>query len=57
MVGIYNGFTTMLGGGLGPFVVGGIISGGVQTGDLVTLFGLCSLIGVVMLLAYRRLRY
>lgn len=56
-VGIYNGFTTMIGGGLGPFVVGGIISGGVQTGDLVTLFGLCSLIGIVMLLAYRLLRY
>ena len=56
-VGIYNGLTTMIGGGFGPFVVGGIISGGVETGDLVTLFSLCCLIGIVMLLAYRRLRY
>ncbi len=56
-VGIYNGVTTMIGGGLGPFVVGGIIGGGVETGDLVTLFGLCLFIGVMMLFVYRKIRY
>jgi len=56
-VGIYNGVTTMIGGGLGPFVVGGIIGGGVEFCDLVTLFGLCAFIGIIMMFVYRILRY
>lgn len=56
-VGLYNGVTTMIGGGLGPFVIGGIISGGVEFKDLATLFGLCLFIGVIMLYVYGKLRY
>ena len=29
-IGLYNGLTTMVGGGLGPYVVGGIIDGGAR---------------------------
>ena len=56
-VGIYNGLTTMIGGGLGPFIIGGIIGGGVETVDLVTLFGLCAAISVLMFFISRKLRY
>ena len=56
-VGISNGLTTMIGGGFGPYVVGGIIGGGVDMGDLATLFGLCAAIGVVMFTVSRVLRY
>lgn len=56
-VGIYNGFTTMIGGGLGPYVVGGIIGGGVEAVDLVLLFGLCALIAVLLFTVARILRY
>jgi MFS family permease len=56
-VGLYNGLTTMIGGGFGPYVVGGIIGGGVDAGDLATLLLLCVFIGILMGVASRLLRY
>ena len=56
-VGLYNGLTTMIGGGLGPYVVGGIIDGGADTKDLVTIFGLCAAISVLLTLFSRRVAY
>jgi hypothetical protein len=47
----------MIGGGLGPFVVGGIIDGGAGTRDLVTIFGLCAMISVLMIAFSRRVAY
>ena len=56
-IGLYNGLTTMIGGGLGPFVVGGIIDGGAGTRDLVTIFGLCLAIAILLMAFSRRVRY
>jgi MFS family permease len=56
-IGLYNGLTTMIGGGLGPFVVGGIIDGGADTGDLVTIFGLCVAVAVLLIAFSRQVRY
>ncbi|MDJ0712100.1 MAG: MFS transporter [Woeseiaceae bacterium] len=56
-VGLYNGLTTMIGGGLGPYVVGGIIDGGADTGDLITIFGLCAAITVLLTAFSRRVNY
>ena len=56
-IGLYNGLTTMIGGGLGPFVVGGIIDGGAGTQDLVTIFGLCLAIASLLMAFSRRVRY
>jgi MFS family permease len=56
-VGLYNGLTTMIGGGLGPFVVGGIIDGGAGTRDLITIFALCTTISVLMIAFSRRVSY
>ena len=56
-VGLYNGLTTMIGGALGPYVVGGIIDGGADTRDLVTIFGLCAAISVLMIVFSRRVTY
>lgn len=56
-VGLYNGLTTMIGGGLGPYVVGGIVDGGADTGDIVTIFGLCSAISLLMIAFSRRIAY
>ena len=56
-IGLYNGLTTMIGGGLGPWVVGGIIDGGASTRDLVTIFGLCVAISVLLTLFSRHVRY
>jgi MFS family permease len=56
-IGLYNGLTTMIGGGLGPFVVGGIIDGGAGTRDLVTIFGLCVAIALLLIAFSRRVRY
>jgi MFS family permease len=56
-VGLYNGLTTMIGGGLGPFVVGGIIDGGASTQDLLTIFGLCGAISLLMVAFSRHIRY
>ena len=56
-VGLYNGLTTMIGGGLGPWVVGGIIDGGAGTRDLVTIFALCAAISVLLIAFARHVRY
>ncbi len=56
-VGIYNGFTTMIGGGLGPFVIGGIIGGRAEPRDLIGLFALCATISVLLALLSRRIDY
>lgn len=56
-VGLFNGLTTMIGGGLGPFVVGGIIDGGADAWDLATIFGLCTLISGLLIAFSRHLRY
>ena len=56
-IGLYNGLTTMIGGGLGPWVVGGIIDGGAGTRDLVTIFGLCVAVTVLLIAFSRRVRY
>jgi MFS family permease len=56
-VGLYNGLTTMIGGGLGPWVVGGIIDGGAGTRDLATIFGLCMAISMSLVAFSRRVRY
>jgi len=53
-IGLFNGLTTMIGGGLGPWIVGGIVDGGAGTDDLVTIFGLCVLVSA-LLLAFSRL--
>ena len=56
-IGLYNGLTTMIGGGFGPFVVGGIIDGGADTQDLMTIFGLCVAIAILLMSFSRRVRY
>ena len=56
-VGLYNGLTTMIGGGLGPFIVGGIVDGGADTGDLATIFALCAAISILLLRFSRYVRY
>lgn len=56
-VGLFNGLTTMIGGGLGPFVVGGIIAGGVDTQDLATIFGLCATVSILLTAFSRRVTY
>jgi len=55
--GLFNGLTTMIGGGLGPFVVGGIIDGGADHGDLATLFGLCLGVSMLLTAVSRRIPY
>jgi MFS family permease len=56
-VGLYNGLTTMVGGGLGPFIVGGIIDGGADAVDLATIFGLCLAIAALLIAFSRLVRY
>jgi MFS family permease len=56
-VGLFNGLTTMIGGGLGPFVVSGIIGGGVNAQDLILIFGLCAAVSVLLVALSRRVRY
>ena len=56
-IGLYNGLTTMIGGGLGPYVVGGIIDGGAGTRDLVTVFAMCVTISILLTAFSRHVRY
>ena len=56
-IGLYNGLTTLIGGGFGPFVVAGIIDGGAGTRDLLTIFGLCVAIALLLLAFSRRVHY
>lgn len=56
-IGLYNGFTTMIGGGLGPLVVSSIIAGRAEPGSLMVLFCLCAAISVLLAVVYKRISY
>ncbi len=56
-VGLYNGLTTLVGGGFGPFIVGGIVDGGANPKDIGIIFGLCLAISVLLTLFSRRVAY
>ena len=56
-VGLFNGLTTMIGGGLGPFVISGIIGGGVDAQALISIFGLCAAVSVLLVALSRRVQY
>ncbi len=57
-VGFYNGVAMMVGGGLGPVVVGGVVSAtGDYTMGLVSLSALCLVAGTIMLILGRHLKY
>ena len=58
--GLYNGLSTMIGGGLGPVVVSSIIGDPEAAGSVARLLivpGVCVLISCILLLAYGRLKY
>jgi sugar phosphate permease len=55
--GVYNGLATMIGGGSGPFVVGGIIDGGTGWSAIGPIVAITTLNALLLLLLYRRLRY
>lgn len=55
--GIYNGMSTMIGGGTGPFIVGGIISGGTGLAVIAPIIAITTLNGLLLILLYRRIRY
>lgn len=55
--GIYNGLATLIGGGSGPFVVGGIIDGGTSFQAIAPIVTITTLNAVLLLIIYRRLRY
>lgn len=57
-VGFYNGFTMMIGGGLGPVIVGGVVSAtGSYTAGLLSLAGLCMVGSIVMYVLGRMIKY
>ena len=59
-VGLYNGLTTMIGGGLGPIIVSAIVGDPEAAGAMYRLLvvpSTCALLAIVLILAYRRLRY
>ena len=56
-VGLYNGLTTMIGGGLGPYVVGGIIDGGAGPADIATILVLCIVVSLLFLRFSRHVSY
>ena|GEM_PF-148934 len=59
-VGLYNGLTTMIGGGLGPVIVSAIVGDPQSAGALYRLLvvpSACALLAIVLIFAYRRLRY
>ena len=56
--GIYNGVAMMIGGGLGPIIVGGVVSAtGNYTYGILSLTCLCFLGGAVMLFLWRYVKY
>lgn len=55
--GIYNGMTTLIGGGTGPFVVGGIVDGGTSLFAIGPIVAITSLNALLLVLVYRRIRY
>ena len=56
-IGLYNGLTTLIGGGLGPYVVGGIIDGGANPADIATILALCVAVSLLFLAFSRRVSY
>jgi len=55
--GIYNGLSTMIGGGSGPFVVGGIIEGSTGPGAIGPIVAITTLNAALLLILFLRLRY
>lgn len=55
--GIYNGLTTLIGGGLGPVVVKGVIAHGTETAALLPVLVPCGLIAIALWHVSRRLHY
>jgi hypothetical protein len=47
----------MIGGGFGPHIVGGVIDGAADTLDLITIFGLCTAISILLIVFSRYVRY
>ncbi len=57
-VGLYNGLAMMIGGGLGPVIVGTVVSmTGSYTSGILTLGVLCLVAGGVMFILHRIIRY
>ncbi len=59
-VGLYNGLTTMIGGGLGPVVVSAIVGDPESAGAMSRLLivpATCALLAVLLAFVYRKLRY
>ena len=56
--GLYNGMTMLVGGGLGPAIVGGVVAAtGNYTSGLLAIFGAAFLAGATMLVLSRFLKY
>lgn len=55
--GVYNGFSTLIGGGSGPFVVGGIIDGGTGWTAIAPIMTITTLNALLLLALYQRIRY
>jgi sugar phosphate permease len=56
--GLYNGMTMLVGGGLGPAIVGGVVSAtGSYTAGILAIVGVASLAGADMLILSRFLKY
>jgi sugar phosphate permease len=55
--GIYNGLTTLIGGGSGPFVVGGIIDGGTSLAAIGPIVAITTLNALLLFVVYRMIRY
>ena len=57
-VGLYNGLAMMIGGGLGPVIVGTVVSmTGSYTSGILTLGALCLFASLVMIVLHRIIRY
>lgn len=57
-VGLYNGLTTMIGGGLGPLVVGKVVTiTGSWTSGVMTLAGVCGIAALILIILSRSLKY
>lgn len=57
-VGLYNGLAMMIGGGLGPVIVGGVVSAtGSYTNGILTLAALCFVAAGVMFVVHRIIKY
>lgn len=55
--GVYNGFAAIVGGGLGPYIVSGIISGGRSTGAILPIVAVCVLASASLAALGRIVRY